>query len=146
MPMGHQLVGNFARCAPAKSCTGQLSLSTHTDADCAYLIGSITNRLNVPGDVPVAQFWQIPVYEVRSRVSIQNDQGRTSWAGNREMVANDDGAFDLWFAPELPEGVPESNWVQTIPDEGWFTLPRLYGPLQSILNKTWRRNDIERVT
>jgi hypothetical protein len=76
---------------------------------------------------------------------IQNEQGRTSLASTREMVANDDGSFDLWFAPELPDGVPESNWVQTIPDEGWFTLPRLYAPLQPILDKTWRWNDIERV-
>jgi hypothetical protein len=141
----HQLVGNFATYTPAEPGEGQFGMITYTDANGDYLIGSNTYRLNVPAEVPVAQFWQIPVYEVRTRALIQNEQGRTSLAGNREMVANADGSFDLWFAPELPEGVPESNWVQTIPDAGWFTLPRLYAPLEPILNKEWRWNDIERV-
>ena len=141
----HQLIGNFVVRVPAKPGTGQYNMSAYKDADGDYLIGSNTYRLHVPADVPVTQFWQIPVYEVRTRALIQNEQGRTSLAGNREMAANDDGSFDLWFAPELPEGVPKSNWVQTIPDEGWFTLPRLYAPLEPILKKEWRWNDIERV-
>jgi hypothetical protein len=95
--------------------------------------------------VPLKQFWQIPVYEVRTRALIQNEQGRTSLSSTRKMVANDDGSFDLWFAPTLPEGVPASNWIQTIPGQGWFTGPRLYAPLKPILDKTWRWNDIERI-
>ncbi len=141
----HQLVGNFANYTPAAPGEGQFGMITYRDSKGDPLIGSNTYRLNVPGEVPVAQFWQIPVYEVSTRALIQNDQGRTSLAGNREMVANDDGSFDLWFSPELPAGVPESNWVQTIREEGWFTLPRLYAPLEPILTKEWRWNDIERV-
>ena len=41
--------------------------------------------------------------------------------------------------------VPAQNWLQTIPGEGWFTLPRLYGPLEPILEKKWRWNDFEKV-
>ena len=52
--------------------------------------------------------------------------------------------MDLYFGPEAPEG-SEQNWVMTKPDEGWFTLPRLYAPLEPILDKTWRWNDIELV-
>lgn len=39
----------------------------------------------------------------------------------------------------------EKNWIKAKPGEGWFTLPRLYAPLEPILDKTWRWNDIERV-
>lgn len=141
----HQLVGNFANYTPAAPGEGQFTMTNYRDAEGNPLIGSNTYRLNVPGDVPVAQFWQIPVYEVSTRALIQNEQGRTSLSSTREMVANDDGSFDLWFAPDLPDGVPESNWVQTIPEEGWFTLPRLYAPLEPVLTKEWRWNDIERV-
>lgn len=141
----HQLVGNFATYTPAQPGTGQFGMITYRDADGNSLIGSHTYRLNVPDDVPVKQFWQIPVYEVRTRALIQNKQGRTSLSSTQKLKTNDDGSFDLWFAPELPDGVPERNWVQTIPDEGWFTLPRLYAPLEPILNKEWRWNDIERV-
>jgi hypothetical protein len=141
----HQLVGNFATYTPTQPGTGQFAMFTYRDADGNALIGSNTYRLKVPANVPVKQFWQIPVYEVRTRALIQNEQGRTSLSSTRKMVANDDGSFDLWFAPTLPEGVPEPNWIQTIPGEGWFTGPRLYAPLEPILDKTWRWNDIERI-
>jgi len=57
---------------------------------------------------------------------------------------NKDGSVDLYFGPEVPKGY-EKNWVKTIPGEGWLTLPRLYVPLEPILDKTWRWNDIERI-
>lgn len=44
-----------------------------------------------------------------------------------DTQANDDGSFDIYFGPEAPEE-PESNWVQTIPDEGWFAAVRIYSP------------------
>jgi len=33
---------------------------------------------------------------------------------------------------------------QTIPGKGWFVIFRLYGPLESWFNKTWRPGEIER--
>ena len=65
---------------------------TYRDADSDPLIGSNVYRLNVPAEVPDLQFWQIPVYEVNTRALIQNDQGRTSLASTRELVANDDAS------------------------------------------------------
>ena len=44
-----------------------------------------------------------------------------------------------------PLDATELGATQQKPGEGWFTLPRLYGPLEPILDKTWRWNDIERV-
>ena len=120
-------------------------MTTYRDADGNSLLGQHTYRLNVPAEVPVAQFWQIPVYEVATRALINTDQQRTSLSSNSELARNDDGSVDLYFAPLLPGGVPESNWVQTIPDKGWFTLARLYAPLEPILDKTWRWNDIKRI-
>jgi hypothetical protein len=37
------------------------------------------------------------------------------------------------------------NWVKTFPGEGWFTLSRLYGSFEPVLEKTWRWKDIERI-
>jgi len=141
----HQLVGNFATYTPASPGTGQFGMTSYRDADGNPLLGQHTYRLNVPADVPVAQFWQIPVYEVATRALINADQQRTSLSSTDELVRNEDGSADLYFAPQLPNGVPKSNWVQTIPNAGWFTLPRLYAPLEPILNKTWRWNDLERI-
>jgi hypothetical protein len=39
----------------------------------------------------------------------------------------------------------EANWVQTIPGQSWFTILRLYGPLEPWVNQTWRPGEIELV-
>jgi hypothetical protein len=141
----HQLVGNFANYTPAEPGTGQYGMTVYKDKDGNFFNGSNTYTLNVPAEVPVKQFWQIPVYEVSTRAMINAPQQRTSLASTDDLAKNEDGSVDLFFAPELPNGVPESNWVQTIPNEGWFSLPRLYAPLEPILTQEWRWNDIERV-
>lgn len=117
---------------------------TFKDKDGNLLIGSHTYRLHVPAEVPVVQFWEIPVYEVGTRSLIGNGQ-RSTISGTDDLERNEDGSLDIYFAPELPEGVSEKNWIKTIPSEGWFTMPRLYAPLEPILDKTWRLNDIELV-
>ena len=99
----------------------------------------------VPAKLPVKQFWQIPVYEVATRSMIDTDQKKSALSSTQDLQKNADGSVDLCFGPELPEGVNEKNWIKTKPGEGWFTLPRLYAPIEPILNKTWRWNDIERI-
>lgn len=55
---------------------------------------------------------------------------------------NDDGSYDVYFGPEAPKG-KESNWLQTVPRKGWFTILRMYGPLEPWLDKKWRPGEIE---
>ena len=141
----HQLIGQQFAHVPATPGVGIFFVTAFRDADGNPLIGSNTYRLRVPKDVPVAQFWQIPVYEVGTRSMINTDQGRSTLSGGDELRRNDDGSVDLYFGPEAPDGF-EQNWIKTIPGEGWFTLPRLYSPLEPILDKTWEWNDIERLT
>jgi len=40
-----------------------------------------------------------------------------------------DGSVDVYFGPTAPAG-KESNWIQTVPGKGWFTILRLYGALE----------------
>jgi hypothetical protein len=35
--------------------------------------------------------------------------------------------------------------MATIPDKGWFTIFRLYGPKQAFFDRTWKLNDIEKL-
>ena len=55
---------------------------------------------------------------------------------------NQDGTIDIYFGPTAPEG-KESNWLQTVPGKGWWTILRLYNPLQAFFDKTWRPSEIE---
>jgi hypothetical protein len=54
------------------------------------------------------------------------------------------GTVDLYFGPKAPEG-KEANWTQTVPGKGWFTIFRMYGPLDARFDKTWRPGEIELV-
>ena len=38
-----------------------------------------------------------------------------------------------------------SDWIQTMPGEGWFTILRLYSPLEPFFTKEWRPSEIELV-
>ncbi len=66
-------------------------------------------------------------------------------AGDPETMglkANPDGSTDIYFGPAAPDG-KASNWLQTIPGKGWFTVIRFYNPLPSFFEKTWQPSEIE---
>ena len=80
-----------------------------------------------------------------TRFMLQTDQRFPSVSSqNPDLKVNDDGSVDVWFGPTAPEG-HESNWVQTGPYKGWFTILRLYSPLESFFTKEWRPTEIELV-
>ena len=55
---------------------------------------------------------------------------------------SDDGSITLWFGPEAPEG-REAKWIQTVPGKSWFTILRLYGPLEPWFKREWAPGNIE---
>lgn len=59
-----------------------------------------------------------------------------------QLLANADGSFDFHFGPTAP-GHEAANWIQTVPGKGWFTILRLYGPLEPWFEQTWRPGEIE---
>ena len=52
---------------------------------------------------------------------------------------------DGLLQPDAARGVKRGNWIQTDPDKGWFTILRLYSPLEPFFTKTWRPSEIELV-
>ncbi|WP_241028666.1 DUF1214 domain-containing protein [Streptomyces verrucosisporus] len=60
-------------------------------------------------------------------------------------VSAADGTTTLHFGPDRPGGVPEGNWIQTLPDRGWFVVLRFYNPLRPFFDRTWRPGEIEPV-
>ena len=53
-----------------------------------------------------------------------------------------DGSVDLHFGPKPPRG-KEMNWIETVAGKSWFTILRLYGPLDPWFEKSWRPGEIE---
>ncbi len=58
-----------------------------------------------------------------------------------DLKPNEDGSYTIWFAPKPPEG-KEGNWIQTIPGKSWSTVLRLYGPLESWFDGSWKPEDV----
>lgn len=113
------------------------------DAQGNYLDGGKNYRLHLPPDVPVKTFWSLIPYDTQTRSVLQTDQRDTALTSESGTVqANADGSVDIYFGPKAPEG-KETNWIQTVPGKGWFTILRLYGALEPWFDKTWRPGEIE---
>jgi hypothetical protein len=74
---------------------------------------------------------------------LQTDQRFPGLDNNTEgLKSNADGSFDIYFAPKPPKGM-ENNWIQTVPGKGWNTIFRLYGPLETFYDQSWKPGDPE---
>ena len=121
---------------------GSVYLANYTDKDGNWLEGGISYTLHVPPNPPAEQFWSIAVYSWDTRTLIDNEQKRPSLTSRQDLVKEADGSVDLYFGPTAPDG-KESNWVETIPGQGWWVYLRFYAPTQAYFDKSWAMPDFE---
>jgi hypothetical protein len=130
------------------------------DVGSQYLMGSVdsaknpfdggkTYKVTLPPNIPARAFWSFTVYDNQSRSMLDTPQ-RYPRAGSQTYPtpaaeAGPDGSTVVYFGPQQPEGIKGGNWIQTMPDKGWFTILRLYSPLAPFFAKTWRPSEIEQV-
>ena len=107
--------------------------------------GARNYQLHVPANVPAQDFWSVVLYDPQTRSELQTSQPFPSRNNKRDnLMVNADGSVDLFFGPTAPAG-RESNWIATVSGKGWFAVFRLYGPLESWFDKTWRPGEFELV-
>jgi hypothetical protein len=116
------------------------------DSEGEYLDGGRNYRLTLPPDIPESRFWSVMLYDRQTRSMLQTDQHLPRLGSQSGTVeTNPDGSTDIYFGPTAPSG-KESNWLQTVPGKGWWTILRLYNPLQPFFDKSWRPSEIEPVS
>ncbi|MBX9686619.1 MAG: DUF1254 domain-containing protein [Candidatus Obscuribacterales bacterium] len=109
------------------------------------LDGGKQYKLHLPPNIPVKDFWSVLVYDNQTRSMLQSDQKFPALSSqSKELAFNPDGSVDIFFGPKAPPG-KENNWIQTIPNKGWNTILRLYGPLESWFDMSWKPGEIEEV-
>jgi hypothetical protein len=128
---------------------GSQYLFASLDADKNYFDGAKTYKMTLPKGIPAEKFWSLTLYDNQTRSMLDTPQ-RYPRAGSQSYPspaaeANADGSTTVYFAPTQPAGVPRGNWIQTMPRKGWFTLLRLYSPLEPFFTKEWRPSEIELV-
>jgi hypothetical protein len=133
--------------AMAKKMVGvgsQYAYASH-DAKKQLLDGGKNYVIRMPAGIPAKNFWSLTTYDTQTRSYLQTDQDFPSISSARgEIVTNSDGSVDVHFGPKPPTG-NASNWIQTMPGQGWFVMLRLYGPLQPWFDKTWQPGEITEV-
>ncbi|MGE3845153.1 MAG: DUF1254 domain-containing protein [Vicinamibacterales bacterium] len=129
---------------------GSQYLLAMTDANKNHFDGSKTYKVTLPKGIPEANFWSLTVYDNMTRSMLDTPQ-RYPRAGSQSYPSpaaepNPDGSTTVYFAPAQPNGVKRGNWIQTTPGKGWFTILRLYNPLEPFFDKSWRPSEIELVS
>jgi len=128
---------------------GSQYLFASLDADKNYFDGAKTYKLTLQKGIPAEKFWSITLYDNQTRSMLDTPQ-RYPRAGSQSYPSpaaepSADGSTTIYFSPTQPAGVPRGNWIQTMPGKGWFTLLRLYSPLEPFFTKEWRVSEIELV-
>lgn len=128
---------------------GSQYLIAMLDADGQYLDGAKTYTVTLPPGIPAAKFWSFTLYDNQTRSMLDTPQ-RYPRAGSQSYPspaakADKGGTTTIYFSPKQPKGVNRGNWIQTDPEKGFFTILRLYSPLEPFFSKTWRPSEIEPV-
>ncbi|MGA7225845.1 MAG: DUF1254 domain-containing protein [Candidatus Acidiferrales bacterium] len=123
---------------------GQFYLMTFTDKEGQGLEGANNYRLTVPANAPVTQYWSATAYDRDTHGLIRNVQWPSRSSQTLGLQKNGDGSVDLYFGPKAPAR-KESNWVPTSPNGKYEVLFRLYGPEKTLMEKTWKLPDIEKI-
>ncbi|SHK45543.1 Uncharacterized conserved protein [Shimia gijangensis] len=125
--------------------SGSVYAMTARDGDGAYLDGSKTYKVTLPGPVPAKNFWSFMLYSGQTRSILETDQKSGGIDSKRPGIkANEDGSYTIYVGPKAPEGW-ESNWAQTKPGKSFNVMMRLYGPLEPWFDKSWKPGDFELV-
>ncbi|WP_143186861.1 DUF1254 domain-containing protein [Microbulbifer donghaiensis] len=128
---------------------GSQYLMGFTDSDGQPFDGAKTYRVTLPKNIPAAKFWSLTAYDNQTRSMLATPQ-RYPRAGSQSYPTpaakpSRDGSTTIYFSPQQPRDVDRGNWIQTTPGKGWFTILRLYSPLEPFFTKQWRAGEIELV-
>ena len=116
-----------------------------TDADGEPFSGGTDYRLNLPANIPAANFWSLTLYEAENASGLANGQPFPSLGSRDKPAQNADGSTDLYLGPKQPVG-KEANWLATVRGRGYFAILRLYGPTEAAMDRSWKPGDIVKIS
>jgi hypothetical protein len=99
--------------------------------------GSQTYTQTFPkGEQPVLwarYFWSVTAVDAKDGRAIANPLNRDQFNTQSALKSNADGSLTLVFAPKLPDGVPQSNWLPTPAGQTYNLTYRFYAPAKDVV-------------
>lgn len=115
---------------------------TTRDADGKFLNGSYQYKLRLPAGIPAKLFWAVTIYNVTDGTMPETPQLIPSKNGFENTVKNKDGSINLHIGPTQPEGIADTNWIQTVKGRDFMVAIRLYGSGIEFSDQTWKPDDV----
>jgi hypothetical protein len=115
-----------------------------TDSAGVPLSGASSYRVQLPPNIPAANFWSLTLYDAENASGLANGQPFPSLGSRDKPAADADGSTTLYLGPEAAPG-KSGNWLRTVPGKGYFAILRLYGPTEAAIDKSWKPGDIDKV-
>ena len=90
-------------------------------------------------------FWSFTMYDLPNRFLVKNSINRYSIGSQTSSLKKDkDGSMTIYFQTNSPGKDKEGNWLPT-PDGPFYTVLRIYGPDDSVLNGSYKLPEINGV-
>ncbi|MCK5664318.1 MAG: DUF1254 domain-containing protein, partial [Thiotrichaceae bacterium] len=121
---------------------GSSYLVTTTDSTGASLEGNKVYTITLPANPPMKRFWSFMVYDNQTRSILATDQRSGGFDSTGDLFTNKDGSVTVTFSKNKPKG--KSNWVQTLPNKGFFVMFRMYSPLKAWHDRKYIIGDLEK--
>ena len=122
---------------------GQAYFSAHRDNNGHAFDGGRTYRLHVPPNAPAKQFWSVTLYDIETRILIQNKEQIVDRSSRQDPVKNADDSVDLYFSPLAPKDLRGTGSPPYRTELGSLISASMV--LQAYLDRTWPLPDIQKV-
>jgi len=87
-------------------------------------------------------FWSFTMYDLPNRFLVENTIKRYSIGSQTSSLKKgEDGSLTIYFQRDSPGKDKEGNWLPT-PNGPFYTVLRIYGPGESMLNGTYKLPNI----
>src|SRR5262245_48699292 len=108
------------------------------DKEGNFLNGSNTYKLHLPPNAPAKLFWAVTSYNITDGTMTEAAQLLPSINSLGNVATNSDGSADIWFGPQKPADVADTNWIQTVSGRNFLAAVRLYGTGAEFFDQSWK--------
>ena len=94
----------------------------------------------------VKYFWTLACLSSSTQHVMANSRDRFLLSSRSPLQLDRDGKLTLYFAPKLPAGAPDENWLPTPQGRSYVLTWRSYGPDQATVTGAWFPPALQRIS